>query len=180
MRVSFILGVSLIGVCSATAAAQESAFYGDVGGGIVQGELLEEATYGIVQLRGGYDFNRHFGIELEGATGIVDEEYTNSTESINYSYGAFGRLKYPINRTTELFTRVGMINSELESVANNGSFAVTVEDTGLAFGVGATTLFAGRNGLRFDYTRINYDLEVPGVELDVNADAFTLALYRRF
>jgi len=180
VKYSFLIGLCICSSGGLSATAQESAFYGDAGGGIVQGEFFEEATYGVIQVRAGYDFNRHFGVEFEGGTGVADEEYTNSTESINFTAGAFGRLKYPISRTTEVFTRVGMINAELESNARDGSSSFTVEDTGVAFGVGVTTLFAGQNGIRLDYTRTNFDLELSVAEADVNADVLTLALYRRF
>lgn len=179
MRHLKIIEISLLALSAGAASAQEQAFYLDVGAGAVQAEVVEEVTYGVFQGHAGFDFSRHFGAEIEGAFGVIDEEYDGFTESINYSAGVFGRMKVPLNNTTEVFSRIGYVTTEFETAFDDGS-SISIEDSGPAFGVGLTTLFAGNTGLRFDYTRYNYSIDVLDVELDVNANAFSVAFYQRF
>lgn len=179
MRIFCIISaLTLFSTATGAAAAQEQAFYIDAGGGIVTGEITERSTFGIVQGHAGLDFNRHFGVEAELAIGVADEQYDSFTESINFSGGAFGRLKVPLNNTTEVFSRIGYVTTEFET--SDALSTITIDSNGPAFGAGLTTLFVGNTGIRFDYTRYNYKIDVLGADIDVTADAFTLGLYQRF
>ena len=167
-------------LAAGAAQAQESALYGDIGYQHVQGDTLggEVASYGLVTGHLGYDFSRHFGVELEAATGVVDEEADLYEEGVDSSFGLFARLKVPVSNSTEIFARAGFSQTTFSGRYDDGFTEITyeVEDTGEAFGFGVNHLLAGNTGFRLEYTRYNFDIE----GLDVNADSAMLSLYHRF
>lgn len=172
--------VSLI-VLAPVAAAQESAPYIDAGVQYLTTDALG-STIDIttVNARLGYDFSRHFGVELEGATGIDTWSEGIAEISLDYAVAGYGRLKAPLSRSAEVYGKIGYSLSQFDA---QNTLLVLDDEQSLVFGTGVTFLVAGNTGVRLDYSRYTSDVEdeITGDDvLDLNVDSFSVSLYRRF
>ncbi|MEM6535446.1 MAG: outer membrane beta-barrel protein [Pseudomonadota bacterium] len=120
----------------------------------------------------------HFHSSFDEQTG--DFGVLGSTQaSIDQTAGIFLRGKIPVSNTIEVFSKLGYVSTEI-GVTDTVGAATTDYDfsqEGIAFGVGITWLLRGNTGVRFDYTRYNYNVEDV---VEVNADGLSIALYHRF
>ncbi len=167
-----ILIASIAAAAAGTAAQAQDAGW-NAGAGYERAEFPGGALDTVV-LRGGYDFNRNFGIEGQANFGIGDSERTiagiNTSTELNYSVGVFGIARLPVGDDSSFFGRLGYVQTELEVSA--GAVSAKADDNAIAWGVGFDT-FQGPNGLRVEYTRGDYD---DGG----NADTFGVSYVRRF
>lgn len=164
------------------AGAQESAWYLDVGGQVA---VVDDAgdTYEFANAVGhvGYDFNRNFGIEAEAIVGLdSNSDYYGYELNVDYGIGVFAKIKAPVSRTVEFYGRVGHVATQFTEVYDPYLFGDDEEyettQNALAFGGGMNVLFGASNGMRFDYTRYDYDFD----GYSVDADAVYVGFYHRF
>lgn len=125
-----------------------------------------------VVVRAGYDFNQFFGVEGQANFGLSDDTVnfggTNVDVSMDYAFSGFLVAQYPVSDALNVFVRAGYTYAEIDaSVAN---ITVSDDDSAAAFGAGAEYFFTERSGVRFDYTR--YDFE--------DYDGFSLSYVHRF
>ena len=138
-------------------------------------------NFGAVTLRAGADFGKYVGVEAEGAFGVMDGGGSLGGATIkthlNHEYAGYGVVRYPVLPNADLFARVGYGHSEIKvsGSANGASFAQTAGDDSVNYGVGGRYMFDGKNGLRLEWTR--YDFQARGA---ADADAWTVSYVRKF
>jgi outer membrane immunogenic protein len=157
---------------AAGAQAQDRDF--TLGGGYERIEV-GDLEFDTIALRGGLTFTENFGVEAQANFGIDEETIdvlgTSADVDFNYLLGVFGVARLPINNDqTVLFARAGYTTSEAEASA--AGFTVAADDDAWAYGVGVEHFFTGPHGVRFDYTRYDYDGE--------DADGVSLSYVYRF
>jgi len=142
---------------------------------------LEDFELSAATLRGGYDFNRHFGIEGQLDLGIDGDEASIcppnaacvaaiSEVDLDYSIGAYAVGRLPLTDRFRVFGRLGYVTSEFDA---NVAYGGATDDQGIAWGAGAEFDIWEAGAIRFDYTRTDYD--------DFGeSDAFTLSYAYRF
>ncbi|WP_417468548.1 porin family protein [Maricaulis sp.] len=127
-----------------------------------------------VVFRGRYDFNQYFGVEGQANIGIGDDSVTvlgtPVDVSLDYAVGVFGVVRAFSNENGNVFLRAGYTDSQVD--ASVPGYSVSADSDAWAYGVGGEYLFDGRNGVRFDYTKFDYD--------GGDADVFGVSYVRRF
>lgn len=120
---------------------------------------IEDLQFDAVSLRGGYDFTDFIGVEGQLDIGLGDETVrvgaTNVDVSLDYAFGGYVVGRAPIAENANLFGRIGYVTAQADASAAGVTFSD--DDDGFAYGVGGEWFFDGRNGVRVDYTRIDFD-----------------------
>lgn len=128
-----------------------------------------------VVFRGRYDFNKYLGVEGQANIGVGDDRVTElgvtADVSLDYAVGVFGVVRPFSNENGNVFLRAGYTNSQID--ASIPGFSASVDSDAWAYGIGGEYLFDGRNGVRLDVTRYEYD---DGG----SSDAFGVSYVRRF
>lgn len=150
-------GIALIGL--APASADQSEFFAELGYARY-GIDVSDQDYdpGANQLRGGYMFSPHLGIELEAAVGANDGSLssggTRISVEIDQAIAAYFVGRWPITERVELIGRAGYQKLDV-SVAGEQTGQATVRQSGdgegVVFGGGLEYQF-GTYGVRADYT----------------------------
>lgn len=171
--------------CPVFANDQGSAFVRVEGGRTdikVEGESKNENVY---SLRGGYNFNRSFGIEgfytrygrESYDLAVYDEEISLNAKLVGYGIGVFGKTNFGGEPYTGFFVtgRAGVVHNELKGhIAGIGSLSST--GTNLYVGVGAGYDFNRHFGIS-----VNYDYQKPKLlETRFKLETLTLGLEYRF
>ncbi|MGZ3403770.1 MAG: porin family protein [Phenylobacterium sp.] len=136
-----------------TAAANTgTSFYGTLGYADTD---LDHVNLGSIQGRLGVRFGQYFGVEGELAGGVKnDTTNVNGTDvkvKLNNQEAIYGVGFLPLSANFDLLARVGYGHSD-----GSGSVAgVTANAKGDSwnYGVGGQYTFDGKNGIRADYTR---------------------------
>jgi len=161
-----------ISLSSVSAQAQDNSIYANLG--VIS---YDEDLPGI-EAKLGYNFNKYFGIETQGSIGINrDDRFSTPPESlpiglkVNYNVAAFAVVRYPLFKKFEVFARGGVSNTQLSiEVGDDSTLDLDQTETGIALGGGAQYIFDRKNGIRFEYTRLD----------EVDADTVSLAYVRKF
>ncbi len=127
-------------------------------------------------------FGPYVGVEGEGAFGVVDKTASfggsRAKLHLNDEYAGYGVARYPVLPNANLFVRVGYGHSDLHASATTPSFSA--DATGgvdsVNFGAGGNYFFDGKNGLRVDYTRFDFQGH-SGLK---DADTWSVGYVRRF
>ena len=143
--------------------------------GSIDYSLLDQgnANLGAVQARLGARFGPYVGIEGEIAGGVKADTIT--VGGTNYHIGlrdqaaAYGVAYWPISPKFDLLARIGYGNSDVHSAAPG------VGGGSVNYGAGAQYFFNGKDGIRFDYTR--YDFQHTG---STDSNVWSLGYTRRF
>lgn len=170
-RTLLLASLSVLALSAGASAQDEPRF--TLGAGYERVDA-DGAEFDTVVLRAGYDFTRYLGVEGQVHFGIGDETITDggitADLDLNHSAGLFGVVRPWSNEQANVFLRVGYTTTEVEASA--AGFSVEADDDAWAYGVGGEWFFAGNNGVRFDYTRFDFE--------DGDADVFGLSYVRRF
>jgi outer membrane immunogenic protein len=153
-------------VLATGAHAQESQAYIGLGGARFD---AEDVNLNALNVRLGADLTEFFGIEGEGYVGVGDDTTAGVTIKLNYGLAGFVRARAPLGDGFSVHARAGY--GWFETEGSMGGVTVTEDESGFGYGVGAEYMFAGPNGVRFDYTRFN---------LDDDVNTWTLTYVRRF
>jgi hypothetical protein len=148
------------------------AFYGTLG----YSNFDDNADTGAVTGRLGTRIGKYFGLEGEVSAGVAtgDTHAYGGTAHVrlNDEYAGYAVGYLPVAANADLFARVGLgasdsrISDQGVSVGNNRS--------GVAYGAGGQYFFSGANGVRVDYTRMNYGATVG------DSNVWSLAYVRKF
>jgi outer membrane immunogenic protein len=171
MTIRTLLSVSAFAVLSLgamPALAQTSNVY--VGGGYTHFEGDDAAVGGLTG-RLGVGFGQHFAVEGEVSLGVVDDNIGAVNVELDNAFGLFGVAKAPISPQFDVFGRVGWAQAEVSG--SLGGVSASADDNGLAYGVGANFWLTGKDGIRGDYTRYDFDG-------DGELDTFAISYVRKF
>jgi hypothetical protein len=143
---------------------------------------------GAVFGRLGYRFNPWLGIEGEITGGVNSDVATHDPTPVGFPPSTFGAKInsqetlygvgfWPLATNWDLIGRVGYGHIRTRVIQSGELFFVrrTVGEDSWNYGVGAQYHWDGRNGVRADYTRQEFD----GRDLD-HADVWSIAYSRRF
>tara|TARA_R110000868_G_scaffold53744_7_gene168667 strand:- start:8831 stop:9352 length:522 start_codon:yes stop_codon:yes gene_type:complete len=167
-----ILAASVAALVLATTAQAQDA---DVSLGVGYDRIsVGDFNLDSLVLRGDYDFSDHLAIEAQANFGVGDDTVIDSgipfDMSLNYAVSLFGVLRLVNNERGSIFVRAGYTTAEYENSALGTS--ITDNPDAWAYGVGGEYRFDGRNGVRFDYTMVDYD--------GADADVFGITYVRHF
>ena len=129
-----------------------------------------------VELRGGLQFNKNFGAEMEGGFGVGSTNITaygnTGTVKQDWQVAFYGVGYVPVSKDVDLFARLGYGRTQLNISGPGGSGAG--QANGAAAGVGMRFFpGSGKNGIRVDYTHYFYNAGTTG-------DAFGVTYVRKF
>lgn len=116
--------------------------------------------------------HRYFGVEAEGNLGLGSSDIGGVDLAMNHTVAAYAVAYWPLSENTDVYARLGYGSTEFE--AEFAGVTATDSYSGLAMGIGGQHFFDGKNGVRMDVTRHEYD------ELDGGFDAVSFAYVRRF
>jgi hypothetical protein len=139
------------------------------------------ADLGAIDLRAAANFGKYVGVEGEAAFGVNDQSGNVSGVStklhLNDEYAIYGVARYPVIANGNLFARIGYGHSDIKGTAslNGVSASQTVGVDSFNYGVGGEYFFDGKNGVRVDYTR--FDFQKSGA---ADADTWSVGYVRRF
>lgn len=151
----------------AVAAPASAETYGTLGYGLVDTRHYDLDT---VTARFGWKSATPFGVEGEGTVGVGRDEVAAGKIKEKYSVALYGTASTNVNDNVSVHARVGIAQTQLE-VKPGGSD----DHSSINYGVGATWMISGPNGLRVDYTR--QDFKANSFE---DADIYSLAYVRKF
>lgn len=136
----------------------------------------DDGNLGALQIRAGYRFNDWIGAEGEAAWGVKGEDVTvggvTGEVELDWQAAAYVVGFAPIGPRTDLLARIGYGKSEASASALG--FSQSVEGDSWNFGVGAQHSFDGKNGVRVDYTRHEFNDDGGA------ADVWSIAYVRRY
>ncbi|MHA6287494.1 outer membrane beta-barrel protein [Maricaulis sp. CAU 1757] len=136
---------------------------------------IEEFEFDTFVVRAGYDFTRFFGIEGQANVGLGEEDIAGTggagEVAMDYSFGLYGVFRPVQNEQGSVFLRGGYTNTQLD--ASVGGLSDTASENAWAVGVGGEYFFDGVNGVRADYTHLEYSDDGG------SGDAFGIAYVRR-
>jgi opacity protein-like surface antigen len=130
-------------------------------------------------------------IDVEGvfALGIDDDTVSDSdpflgdfsvTAELGHMFGVFAKFHSNSNSGFEAFARVGIAMVEYDidiDTQNFGSVSESYDDTGIAFGVGASFNFSETSAIVVEYTKLpDVDVEGTDVETDAISIGFQLSI----
>jgi outer membrane immunogenic protein len=179
-----VAAIAAVSAVSAPAFAQTAATFAPVsyeGSVGYTGIDTSGQDLGAIDLRGTAYFGKYVGIEGEGAFGVVDQtgmiSGVNTKLHLNDEYAAYGVARWPVLANANLFARVGYGHSDLKATGTLGavSASATAGYDSVNYGVGGEYFFDGKNGLRVDYTR--FDFQTNGLK---DADTWSVGYVRRF
>lgn len=143
----------------------------------------KESDLGAIQLRLTARFGRHLGLEGEFANGVKSRTdnalHTQAPSAVKttlrHEIGAYAVGYLPLSPKAELFARIGYGTTwyGVDSRSATTALRYRHDDSSFNLGLGGQYVFDGRNGVRFDYVRQDYN---NGAVQDVWAVAYT----RRF
>lgn len=136
-----------------------------------------DADLDAIQGRLGYRFNDYLGAEGELSTGLGSDK-TNVAPGVDvktklkHQEAIYGVGFLPLSPQWDLIGRVGYGNTRLR--ASSGGVSASDNIQSWNFGVGAQYHFDGKNGIRADYTRQEFE------DHGGHADVWGVAYSRRF
>jgi hypothetical protein len=152
--------------------------YGTLGYANLQGN---GADLSAMQGRLGMRFDRYFGIEAEAATGlntydpITDANGNQVKVGLNNQEAIYGVVFLPLGHGVDLFARGGFGGEDVKLDSALPTSYRYGNSEGWNYGGGAQYFFHnGPNGLRFDYTRYDYNDDAP------NDNVYSLAFVHKF
>jgi hypothetical protein len=141
------------------------------------GVNIDSFDFGMATFRARADFRKYFGVEAEGAFGMVDQSHEDNgvtvSRHINDEYAAYGVVHYPVLPSANLFARVGYGHTDMTASPT----ALPKTSAGYDswnFGAGAE-YFWEKNGMRVEYTRM--DFQDGGLR---DADTISVSYVRKF
>lgn len=148
-------------------------FYGTLG---YAGSSVDGIDLGAIQGRLGARFGQHWGVEGELAGGVKNDKTdvagTSVKVDLQHQAAVYGVGFLPVSPNVDLFARVGYGNTKIKASVPGAS--VSDDGDSWNYGAGAQYTFDGRNGVRADYTR--YDFQ----HSSQNADVWSVAYVRKF
>lgn len=137
-----------------------------------------DGSLGAVTSRLGVDFNRYLGAEGEFSVGVLDDDFTvagvEGKTKLEYDAAAYAVGKLPLGENLELFGRVGYGTTQIETRVP-GIVSASADGESLNYGAGANWFFNGRQGVRGEWTRRDFQDDGAG-----EVDTYGLSFVSRF
>jgi hypothetical protein len=140
--------------------------------------------------RAGVKFSRYWGVEGEVGGGLLGNHYAtgpginsrvNLSEGISRAVYGVGYLPV-MNDKLELLARVGYGNTPLLTRSDVGASSSNPNTmrtlASWNYGAGAQYALNGKDGLRFDYTR--RDFQAPGFDNPKDMDTYSVSIVHKF
>ena len=127
----------------------------------------DDATLGAITGRLGWR-SGYFRVEGEFSGGISDDTVAGAKVELKHQFAGYGVLSVPMNENFDLFARVGYGTTKI----SGGGLSESEESWN--YGVGGQYFFDGKNGVRGDYTRQDFNHGLG------NSDVWSLSYVRRF
>lgn len=140
------------------------------------------ADLGAVDLRASAFFGKYLGVEGEGAFGVNDNSASNGGAAaklhLNSEYAGYGVVRYPVLPNANVFARVGYGHSDIKATVSSGTGAVSNSFgvDSVNYGAGGEYFFDDKNGIRIDYTRLDFQGH-SGLK---DGDSWSVGYVRRF
>jgi outer membrane immunogenic protein len=131
----------------------------------------EDVNLGAVTGRLGWKSATPFGVEGEASFGVDDDELGGVKVELDSQWAIYGTATASVSDTAQVFARIGYGSTDIKASA--GSISASGSDESWNFGVGGQFFFSGDNGVRADYTRMDFD---EGGD----ADVWSISYVRRF
>ena len=148
--------------------------YGTLG---YSGSRAEGADTGAVTGRLGAKLTPHFGVEGELSGGVKDDNIDSNGIRSNieptHQAALYGVGFLPVTPNIDLLARIGYGNTQYKT--NVAGVEGKFDADSVNYGVGAQYKFDDKNGVRADYTRVNYDSN----QFD-DTDVWSLSYVRRY
>lgn len=185
MKTSILAGAAMAAVlpfCVATAAnaADDNSNTGTLEVGYTYAgydvDGIGKVNANTLHARGGLQFNKTFGAEMEVAWGLGSDSVnvlgTSEDFKQKWQIGMYVDAYLPVGAHSDLIGRVGYSRTRMTISGPGGSR--DGDQKGAALGVGFRTFpGGGKNGFRADYTHFFYDDDVKG-------DLFSIGYVRKF
>lgn len=124
----------------------------------------------------GYRFHTYVGVEGEFGFGIKGDDVTvgavTAKAKLKHAAAAYVVGFLPVGENTDILARIGYGTSKIKVTALGAGASASEES--FNFGVGVQHHFDGQNGVRFDYTRQEFD------NGGGDADVLSLGYSRKF
>ena len=158
---TFVIAVTVAAMAGAAAPAFAQTLTAPQGYAGVGYTGLSPDGHDIGELTGrmGLKFNPYWGVEAEVGTGVSDHHFTNnagSQVSVSEQPSAAGYIVgyYPVTPKFDLLARVGYGDTAPKYATPTGNtFNASMN---VNYGAGAQYFLDGKNGIRVDYTRRDY------------------------
>lgn len=181
IALSIASAFACVGAGTAQAQVTNTQFYGTVGYGQ---DLDKDQDLGVIQGRLGARFGRFLGVEGEVGAGVKSDKFSDQftsppielKRSIEYQVASYAVAYAPLSPNIDLLARAGYGATRFKSSLKGtigGPFSGKFTENSWNFGVGGQYLFDGKNGVRLDYLRQDYD-DSP------NGNVWSIAYTRRF
>jgi hypothetical protein len=171
----FLAAVSAAGLCALAAPAFAQTVDASVGYTSVD---ADDVSLSAITGRVSWTSANVFGVEAEASFGVDDDRVVvagppavNVDVRLKHAAAVYGTAGIPFSENGRVYARVGYGTQKIEGSA--GATTVGGTDQSWNYGVGAQVLFDGRNGVRADYTK--HDFNDGG-----DADAWSVSYVRRF
>jgi len=178
MKTLLIAGAALASLAAAVPAMAQPEnpygpqFYGTLG----YSDYDNHSNTGAIQGRVGARFGRYFGVEGEIAGGVATGSTNVAGErdhvKLNDQYAGYAVGYLPVTHNADLFAKVGYGATDAHitgPTVDTGNYR-----SGVAYGAGGQYFFNGPNGVRADYTRMNFGPTVG------DSNVWSLAYVRKF
>jgi len=172
------IALAVVAACAGAGAAQAQIASPQIYGalGYAQGDDL-----GVVQGRLGARFGRFLGVEGEIGGGVKSDNFTPTPtiefkRSVEHQIAGYAVAYAPLSPQFDLLARVGYGETRFKSSLTGtigGPFSGKFTENSWNFGVGGQYAFDGKNGVRLDYLRQDF-------ENSRDADVWSIAYIRRF
>ncbi len=133
----------------AVAAPASAEVYGTLGYGAVDAGHVNLDT---IQGRVGWKSSTPFGVEAEAATGAGVDKFGGVKVRVKDMVGLYGTATADVGNNVDVFARVGWGSNQLAFKPGDDE-----HHSSWNFGVGAKWSFTDTDGVRADYTRVNFD-----------------------
>ena len=176
MKKVLISAAALVAALAVAPAAAQAQDAGKAGAYVNVTGALVDAGPNLWALGGrvGYRFNDWIGVEGEAAFGVKGDDVTVSGVSadvdLKHQAAAYAIAFLPVGEGTDVFARIGYGTVKIKASALGAT--ASGSDESVNFGVGAQHHFDGLNGVRFDYTRFDFD--------GGDADTWSISYSRKF
>jgi outer membrane immunogenic protein len=169
------LAALLPAVASAQTANTGTTFYGTLGYADTD---LNGVNLGSIQGRVGARFGQYFGVEGELAGGVKSDKVnvapgTDVKVKLDHQEAIYGVGFLPLSPNFDLLARIGYGHTE-----GSGSLAgvsASAKGDSWNYGVGGQYSFDGKNGIRADYTREQFQSHDGG-----DANVWAVSYVRKF
>ena len=168
-------------VAGAASAQAITGVYGNLGySHITNDDDGEDTAVGAITGRVGGRVLPWLAIEGQASLGIMDDEETVSgvttSVGLNHELGVYAVGMFPVAPNADLFARVGFGLADFEAEIRGPSINLRAEEdaTYRAAGVGGQFFWDGVNGVRGEYTYLDFYNE------DAQGDMWSLSYVRKF